>query len=228
MHAALFLDFDGVILRNHPAHKNIANNCINYVNRYVPFYNPLKAQELNKYLYTTYGHTLIGLQAINTPASVREFNTLVYDSFPYTKYFKDIKQTHAKDIHTIQKLLAECESNHIPVHVFSNSPDEWCHTIMHMMGLPLLQSTSTICGERLKPDLLCYGNIEKAYPGYNKYIFVDDTFINFKNIMDNPKWVKVCMTNEYQTNTISLREDFFMICDIKGASDVISHIRSVP
>jgi FMN phosphatase YigB (HAD superfamily) len=164
MRAALFLDFDGVILRNHPAHKSIANTCTSYVKKYVPFYNPLKAQELNRNLYTSYGHTLTGLKALKTSANIKEFNTLVYDTFPYTSFFNDIKHTHSKDIASVQKVLTFCDKHNIPVNIFSNSPDIWCYTILQLMGLPQLKTTSTICEDLLKPDVACFKNIEKQFP----------------------------------------------------------------
>jgi FMN phosphatase YigB (HAD superfamily) len=223
MQTALFLDFDGVVLRNHPAHKHIAQRCTSFVNKHVPFYNPLKAVDLNKCLYTTYGHTLKGLQKINSNVSAQEFNASVYGYFPYTKYFSDIKSTHAQDIKDIQKLLFQCQEINTPVYIFSNSPDEWCNTIMEFMGLSLPPSTRMLCADHLKPEIECYSKIENAFNNY-KLVFVDDSFINFKNIMDSSRWIKVYMSSEFQMKALRLREDLFIISDIKQTSDIL-HIK---
>lgn len=224
MQTALFLDFDGVVLKNHPAHKHIAQRCSSFVNKYVPFYNPLKAVDLNKCLYTTYGHTLVGLRNININVSAQEFNTAVYDYFPYTKYFKDIKTTHAQDITNTKKLLLQCQEMNTPVYIFSNSPDEWCTTIIEFMGLSLPPSVSLICADHLKPETECYSKIEDAFNNHN-FVFVDDSFINFKNIMHNTRWTKVYMSPEYQMKALRLRNDLFIVSDIKQTSDILHYIK---
>ena len=88
----LLLDFDGVIFDN-PAANNIIIDKVNkFVASKLEHIPQNNIKEINKNLYATYGHTLLGLDAhYNIKVSIKEFNDYIYDDDTFIKIAK-IKQ----------------------------------------------------------------------------------------------------------------------------------------
>jgi FMN phosphatase YigB (HAD superfamily) len=215
MSRALLLDFDGVVLRKHHAHDVVSMRCRKYVQKFVPIRNPVKANELNRHLYRTHGHTVLGLRKIGYDVEVNEFNNQVYSSIPYTQLFNKIQSTHVEDIKSVLKVLNYCKSNDIDVHLFSNAPDVWCLQILHAMGIDVEAyfegSLSVITGTYLKPEKECYDAVKVILNKYDQICFVDDTLVNFQHVYHDQKWTNLLMSHDVQVEPIPITEKMAMI-----------------
>lgn len=198
------LDFDGVILRNHPAHNIISKRCVIYTQKCLGIKNHEVATSLNTKLYQVTGHTLIGLRKLGITTCKEQFNHFVYKNFEYDAVFHDLRNTHKHDIQQLVNFKLTCDEFGIPLYIFSNAPNEWCYNIMEIMSpdltcIPILNINS------FKPLRRCYTEVEAKLES-DHILFVDDSMVNFKNIMENTKWTKIHM-GEYSAQ---IKPDLFM------------------
>lgn len=209
---AVLIDFDGVILRNHAAHASVVGRCNQFVKRYVSIRNPVKVSEINAALYRTFGHTAVGLRKVGFDVDINEFNSAVYDTFDYSNHFKDLTKTHARDINNFNEFIEDCYDNNLTPYIFSNAPDVWCKTILGYMDKNLcnLPTLSDITQVYLKPTKSCYDEVEKKLHQYEKLIFLDDSFANFKVISKNEKWIKIMISQTEQDAVLKITEDLFL------------------
>lgn len=195
----MLVDFDGVILRNHISSKFIANRCQNYVQiktnthaRYSKF--------LNKNLYETTGHSLIGLHKLGyNQYTIRDFNEYVYGDIEYSSMFNDIQTTHAHDIQQFIDLNEWTKNNNTKMFIFSNAPDEWCLNICNLMSPKLsdIETTNIILKNRfLKPDQDAYTVLDYHLKNFKKIVNVDDKLMNLMPTIDNKKWEHFLMKDE--------------------------------
>ena len=136
MNKKLLLDVDGVLLRTPLTNKIISTKATNYVQKYLKL--PIKDTEIiNKYLYTTYGHTSYGLEKLGYHTTLKMYNDFVYNDLDYNNIFKDISKTNKDDIQKINNLLNICKSKNIKCIIFSNSPPIWYETAFKYMGIDI-------------------------------------------------------------------------------------------
>jgi len=205
--AALLLDFDGVVLRNHPAHRAVSLKCQRMMSHFINIKSPAKLQEINNALYQTTGHTVIGLNRLGFKVSPQAFNKVVYDTFDYTA-FKNIGQTHKRDIDDLCKLADFCSPNDIYLGIFSNAPDTWCKTILQAMSAQLseIPTMSCVTDNNLKPLDDTYDIIEKNILNkFSKFTFVDDKILNLLPVMENQKWTKIWLSESKQDTVYNIR-----------------------
>lgn len=196
----LLLDFDGVLLRNHPIYDTISHRCQTFAQRYAPIRNPIKMGQINREMYECYGHTVLGLRALGYKVSLNEFNHHVYNNIDF-KSLNDVRYTHKGDIRQVKNMLqrvkheelyGDNKDNKVTIRLMSNAPDTWCETVLDMMGLDQIEKVQTLC--YLKPEQNCYEFVERQYPEERNFILVDDKMINFKGVMQRPTWNKILYT----------------------------------
>jgi FMN phosphatase YigB (HAD superfamily) len=223
MKQALLLDFDGVVLRNHSAHRLVGTRCQTFVQRQLNIKCPRKAHEMNINLYKAHGHSLIGLQKMgHTDLTVHEFNQHVYSNIPYRSLFGDLKETHKQDIAHIRNLLKFCWDQDIDVFFFSNAPGEWCFNIIELMGLKNA-GISQVEHSVLKPESTAFHEVQDAMREYDKLVYVDDSFINFQHIHTSTLWSNVLMSNEVQDNPILIHRNMVMIYNLQTIQSILEH-----
>jgi FMN phosphatase YigB (HAD superfamily) len=209
---AVLIDFDGVVLKKHPAHNTIVNKCNQYINKYVNFRNPMKVAELNTSLYKTYGHTVLGLHKIGHHVDLNEFNTYVYESFDYFSHFKDLSRSHYQDVKAFNDFIDMCYNDEVTPFIFSNAPDIWCRTIMSYMdnNLCTIPTMSDITQVHLKPVKKCYERVEEKLKDFDQIMFLDDSIINFKPIITNNKWTKILISPTHQDAILKITNEMYM------------------
>lgn len=190
----LLLDFDGVVLRNHPIYAHVSQRCQVYAQKFIPIRNPIKMRQVNQELYEAYGHTVLGLKAMGYPADLQEFNHFVYGNIDI-KTLYDVKETHAKDIVGFKEMMktVKGEADHVEVRLFTNAPDVWCSTIFELMGIEQIAKVN-VNGQYLKPDPASYEVVERKFPNERNIIFVDDKLVNLRSIAKRPTWHKILYT----------------------------------
>jgi FMN phosphatase YigB (HAD superfamily) len=215
---AVLLDFDGVVLRRHPAHDVVALRCQQFAQRHLRIKNPIKAREVNTCLYKTYGHSLLGLQKLGHSVTADEFNHFVYDMLPYEVMFKDVRETNKKDVSDLKDLAAFCDASDVDMFIFSNAPTVWCETILFHMGVaPIPMLTHS----HLKPLQACFKEVKWALPEYSRLVFVDDSFINFKHVLEDEHWISVLFSNEVQECSVRIAHNAHMIHDLKHVKHIL-------
>lgn len=175
----LLLDFDGVILPK-KYNKIVSVKATQYVQKFIKL--PYKeAHIMNKYMYTTFGHTVKGLEKLGYKTDIEDFNRYVYNDINYNALFKHLNKE--KDLQDLNYIIDKFD----PV-IFSNSPKIWYKTALNYMNIDI---KSINMGSYLKPDPQIYKDLEKLTD--KKIYFVDDNFINFSNTILNPRWENIML-----------------------------------
>ncbi len=201
---------DGVVLHQPNIHRFVATRINCFVRKQlepiiegISYYD---AERINHMLYTTYGHTLLGLNSMfNLKISVNEFNTSVYDSTT-TNYITNFQHDEEMNTRTkeIRQLLDICHVSKIPVYIFSNAPMCWSNTVIDTMGLTIekenvLGSDHPLfdVNRQLKPVLGLYSDVTKliSYRHGNdpSILFVDDSIANIRPCMNMKGWKPILL-----------------------------------
>lgn len=206
------IDFDGVILRNHPVHTVVSNRCNQFVGKKLSLPNLEKAKLKNKELYSATGHTLLGLKKLGVKTSLKEFNDYVYGDMDYGALFENMHLTHQEDIDGLDTMLLACHNENVIPFIFSNAPNVFAHNVLkHMSQHPKatvqthelinrLHASQHITKDLLKPDKDAYTAIERAYTGAAAtspratFIFVDDSLVNLLPTLIRPNWQGVLVS----------------------------------
>jgi FMN phosphatase YigB (HAD superfamily) len=201
------LDFDGVCNKHKLGQEAVSKRCQYYVKRHTRINDMKKVKELNRNLYESTGHTVLGLQKLGYLVDMDDFNHFVYDYIDYS-IFDDIHIENKKDIETLKKIQKVCDDKDITLCIFSAAPRKWCETVLSIMGEEDLRDihilSDTISG-LLKPDRRCYDIIENQFKGMD-INFVDDKLINLLPVHGNSKW----------TN--------YLLCELAGL-DEVKHVK---
>lgn len=181
------VDFDGVLFRNPKAMWYVSKRSSQFVHKTLRLpgrhAGPM-SENINRSLYTAYGHTALGLQKLGYPVTLGEYNEFVYDNMPYQAF----KMTEA-----LPALPVDC-------YVFSNAPLDYCEKIA---GTPL-RSVSDVLGKphNLKPLRSVFDEVDNVFPGHQIF-FVDDSMINFVETLQRPNWVNVLYIDGAPTRRLS-------------------------
>jgi FMN phosphatase YigB (HAD superfamily) len=209
MNKAILLDFDGVILKQCAAHDHVQRRCQMYTQKKIKDASP----ELSNHLYKTYGHTVLGINAVKKSrvAAKDEFDTFVYSNIDVS-WFRDLKtRDHQKHLKQVMKLINKCVAVDVPIYIFSNAPVSWCDSAMLAMdpsGDLLRYMTQIDNGMLLKPEADIYNKVSSLLK-VDKICFVDDNLINFTNIMNNNMWKKVWYCEDAQS-VFNINDDCFV------------------
>lgn len=205
---ALLLDVDGVLLHQPRVMTRISYKVCSFVHKTVPRVNNLmQAMDVNTMLYTSFGHTHIGLQKLygKSAPSLKEFNAYVYDDeiLHYLSIHQndEIFKRRAKQV---QLLLTKASQYGIPCYIFSNAPDVWCDQVIDMLCAGAfipeanrLSSSHPVFEENLlKPDAKLYKNVatyiqQTHHDKDMEIMFVDDSLINLIPILHNSTWIPI-------------------------------------
>ena len=218
MKRALLLDFDGVVLRHKYSDKIVISRIEKFVSRYIKV-NPSTLSKINKDIYTSTGHTVLGLQNLGFDANIEEFNEYVYGRLNYDFLFNNIRRTHEKDIRILIGLKEYCDKNDVALNIFSNAPKIWCDGVLSQMSEELLSMNNieNIIGKNvLKPGLSVYSIIEKKLH-FDKFYFVDDKFANFMPVYNSTKWIKILLEERDDV----LRKDMIFISCLSRIRDIL-------
>jgi FMN phosphatase YigB (HAD superfamily) len=226
----LLLDMDGVVFRQPHVYKFVSMRVVSYVQKKLkPILTDINyhyAEQINTMLYTSYGHTLIGLNSIfNTNIDMNEFNRAVYDDITlnYMRYFKyDPKVIEYSN--EVRQTIHRCHEKDIPVYIFSNAPICWSNAILEATDL-VIEKNNILGpehplfdeGGQLKPmprlyngveRLLCYRHGEKS-----EIIFMDDSISNLRPCIHMEKWKPILLNqdmpklNTYKISLVSNIKD---------------------
>lgn len=184
----LLLDFDGVVIKNHNAYKEVTKRCVNLVHKTIPNITKDQAALINKDIYENYGHTVYGLQKMGYSITMQDFNDIIYNDFDYDLWFRRLKDTNKDDVVAFEKLYDFCTGKNIPIYMFSNAPDSWCNNIMSNIDMEYTKIPSTkMFTSVLKPDVRSYHDIDNHIT--DDICFVDDKYSNLYPIIDRSKWI---------------------------------------
>jgi FMN phosphatase YigB (HAD superfamily) len=208
VHKTILLDFDGVVFKNHHLHTVVGRKCEQFVNRYVRVKDQKTLKLVNKSLYETTGHTLLGLQKLGYDICFEEFNDFVYKGIDYTSVKARVSEEQETELSYVKKIKSYCDQNpNTDVRIFSNAPDIWCNTISEELLSFTLPTTYDQTKNILKPDAESYIAIEAQLPS-QKYVFVDDKLCNLLNVPKNGKWTSVWMNAD---ESLRVKDDLLFV-----------------
>jgi FMN phosphatase YigB (HAD superfamily) len=185
MSSTILLDFDGVVIDNNHINKYITHKSIQFIQKkYHKGYK--KATVLNKQLYSSCGHTAIGIDSDNYKQNVLDYNEYVFSNINYDEIRNLL--VHADLIH-MKKL---CNYS-FKFGLFTNAPIEWCENILMLANVDLYEvMDGDLCFSSneglVKPKKESYKNVESKLYNVDKIHFIDDNKMNFKEIIENEKW----------------------------------------
>lgn len=184
----LLVDFDGVLYKNTLAGRYVGMRSSLFVEKVLRGVGskysrvaPEKSryfEKINKKMYTSFGHTVIGLQKLGYDISVEDYNKFVFGGFPYGSL---------KDSSVAQR-WKECEGVCKDMYVFSNSPTEYCNMIA-CTDLPNVRDLMSCTGKGnlLKPESGVYKAVSDVFPEHIIH-FLDDSQINITGASKFPLW----------------------------------------
>lgn len=232
----VLVDFDGVILRNSSASSYIAKKANKYVARTCQLRHDRKSvEQLNKQLYTAYGHTVIGLKHHGVDTSLRSFNQVVYENFMDRK---DLKMTEKelKDWSLFRRRMNDLD---LEVKFFSNASSIW---IRHFLeddhrGLFDIQTkvesymhTPMVYDTLLKPQKAVYDIITSMFDHQCKFYFIDDKLNNFQAVNSDPRWIKIwlngCGETSWHLKTNKCTSTFYAVDVLEHAAELITKLEN--
>ena len=193
---AVLLDFDGVVLKKSPGHRIITQRCESFVNKFVRCNDRESVENLNKHLYRTSGHTLLGLRKLGYDISIEEFNHHVYTSDICNKVvpseadkaeLQEFCDEYVKRLHGNEEGVGG--ETQCSLYISSNAPDIWCKTILEKMDVDvdLFQMVGSSDVQYLKPQPEYYAGVHEKIKA-DHYAFVDDSRINLMPLVDSQQW----------------------------------------
>lgn len=180
-HHITLLDFDGVLYNNKVTNAIVSKKAAQYVKNIIhvkdrndDFYN-----KMNKYLYKTYGHTVLGLNKLGYKANIHDFNDYVYSDLPYD------------DISMNTDIILPDNT-----YIFSNAPTAYCNKITNKV-LPNIRDVIPTYYDIffLKPEKRIYSQIEETFHDCS-FTFIDDSLINLNPILHKPRWTPILFVED--------------------------------
>lgn len=214
----LLLDMDGVVLHHPNIQYYVSMRASSYVREklkpQVSTIEYQQAENINKILYTTFGHTLTGLNKIfYMEHSIQDFNNYVYDDnmMKFLSTFENELNINDR-IKEIRFLLECCEKKNVPVYIFSNAPNKWSEMIVEISKLSI--EKQNIIGsdhkmfedkmeQFLKPYHPMYRRVQmlinEKHAEYPEMIFVDDAMMNIKPCFYMKQWKPILLSPQSPT-----------------------------
>lgn len=222
----VLIDFDGVVLKNARAGQYIKNRICSYIERSTGISDKRLIESFNRELYTSHGHTLIGLHKHGFNVNLRDFNKYVYGD---RKAYHELELL-PDELSSWNTFLSTMKDNGENVRLFSNSGIEW---MTHFIGydnklmefhdwLDNKYKCHPVYNATLKPERNVYDLVMYKYPR-NKFYFIDDKIANFAYVNKDSRWTKIWMNNEpyEQEGLIRLGNMFYCTKDLNEASQII-------
>lgn len=197
----VLLDFDGVLLRSKKASNMVAKRCASFVGSKMNIASIDKSTNVNRYLYTNFGHTLLGLKALGYECSLQEFNDYVYGDIDYNELCEDIIRHEAFDNLGLQNLLDQSEN----VYIFSNAPHSWIYNIMKSCcPNTLMKNTKYIDTHNcLKTSRYLYHEIctRLSRNDSDKLFFIDDSLKNLEIVLHDDRFNCILFDEDMNVKT---------------------------
>lgn len=187
MSKVFLYDFDGVLFKHPKASWYVSQRASAFVHKtlMLPGKQVTPYSELiNKQLYTSHGHTVLGLRRMGYKVSMTEFNDFVYTDMPYSAY----EEKQNWDIFDKDN-----------VYIFSNAPSYFCNKIAKR-DLPNIRDIIND-NDTLKPEHSIYKKISHVFPD-SKVYFVDDSFMNILPVMEDEQWVNILHVENAPTTKV--------------------------
>lgn len=204
----VLLDFDGVVLQNKRAHNYVTRKIEKLVQDVTGEKDIEHVKQMNKELYTQYGHTLLGLQHMGYNITLDDFNDYVYGNVESYRHFTFSE----KEIIDVCTMIMRSKRMNTDIMLFSNADVLWLTNFLRWD--PTLYAIQDIVDDFgvLKPQRDCYDLVNtylKEKLEYDSIYFVDDSK---KNIEAAPEsWVKILFNNNTQMTKIG--DDNVIYCD---------------
>lgn len=229
----LLLDMDGVVLHQPNLHRFVARRVCTFVRRSLdpkmPGLSFSQAEGINKVLYTTYGHTLTGLNSVfRLDKTIDDFNSYVYDStaMSYISNLLDDSDMNTRASEARQ-LLETCSAKGTPVYVFSNAPIKWSNMVAETLGLPIdkdkiLGSDHPVFEKsgHLKPYMALYADVDRLlnhrYSKNQEVLFVDDSMQNLVPCARMERWTPVLLLPGIQSSSTGIIKMCSNLLDVAG------------
>lgn len=175
---SLILDIDGVLVRDKPLLNHVQTNCVKYIKNKIPTCKD--PHNLNRLLFTTYGHTARGLQKMCS-VDTSDFNEFVYDKQVITRLWEVLSgtefQQEAAEIHQLTNTGWK-------VSLFTNSPIEWAGQVAKAISDEVyINCPDSKLFSPLKPEIEAYD-----FPKHHVHIFVDDQVRNLQPALKLANW----------------------------------------
>jgi FMN phosphatase YigB (HAD superfamily) len=199
---ALLLDVDGVIVTNPRLTTAISRRATRFVARELSL-KMMEADEVNKNLYRTFGHTLTGLKKVyESKRTLEEFDEEVYDPAILEELGRTMRDDPTSD--TLRTVVKRARSLSVPTFLFSNAPRAWCETAVRSAGVDdlLLPDENILCcdhplldGPRLKPSRALYDATLDFVRATTRHgddldlLFVDDSLTNVAPLVKRRGWI---------------------------------------
>ena len=209
----LLLDMDGVVFRQPNVYKFVKTRVVSFVQKKLkPILKDINyhhADHINTMLYSSYGHTVIGLNNIfNTNINIAEFNRAIYDDITlnYMRYFK-YNPIVIEYSNEIRQTINHCHQKNIPVYIFSNAPICWSDAVLNTTNL-VIEKNNILGpehplfdeGSLLKPIPSLYKGVERLvchrHGENSEIIFIDDSICNLRPCINMKKWKPVLLKED--------------------------------
>lgn len=209
----VIIDYDGVVLRSPKAIQVIQKRCERFVGHVTGIRCDDRLALVNRHLYQTHGHTVLGLRSLGHNVAVRDFNNFVYNTMTDI----DIQPEYDFDLVGLSQILSAYPND---VYIYSNAPSKWIIETMSnnvtKHHLDKLQIIGPKNQESLKPDMRTFLDIRnQLYPGTkknNRIYFIDDNFRNIQASVQVKDWYGLWRTGM----------DFMVSKDITSVADLSS------
>ncbi len=209
----LLLDVDGVILHHKYVLNKVSNNIVQYCAKELDLPTQ-EALQMNKLLYTEYGHSYRGLRKVfHYHKPIHHFNTVVYNRDVVqdvldTANQKDTQQ-YTQYIH-MQQMILKCLNEGVPVYLFTNAPLLWCKAVLSASGLDKFIPDENVLScdhdvmlsydaDGFKPVYPVYETVER-YVQYRErlndpiFMFVEDSFKNLIPVIGDASWFPIYLS----------------------------------
>jgi hypothetical protein len=194
----LLLDFDGVVVNSEYANAYVYDRILDYMQKVTGIFDKASVTKLNKELYTTYGHTLIGLQQMGYVVDIHDFNQYVYGE---SKKNSRLALTQSETF-DMCSLMMQCVAHDFDLMLFSNAHNDWLTTFVQWNPTLFdLQDNIITKHGVLKPTKESYTITDKYLrnKSYTDIYFVDDKSDNIHAAPNT--WNKVI----FEANTMKLK-----------------------
>jgi len=219
---AVLFDVDGVLLRSPAISKLVERRAAQFIQQRTKLPSSLAAAQVNRALYTTYGHTLIGARRVfRLDATVDEYNEYVYDNKFMEHCWHELatyRQTPAGA--QARNVVQDLMQRSMPVYLFTNAPARWANLVVDALALDIDGRRCISSDVGVKPELETYAKVAKMVKkndGARPILFVDDALKNLEPVLDAPNW-RPCLF--MPSNEVSNETDSFWIGDVHVVRDL--------
>jgi FMN phosphatase YigB (HAD superfamily) len=176
-HTAL-VDLDGVIFKSKRSLSVVENHIVRWVKKKADVPTLLHANEINRRLYTAYGHTYPGVkyEYPNADVTFEEFNREVYS----TEMLAEVYDIATSDPETkkhkadFEAFLKGCTESDISVYILTNGPRSWASLALSTLSIDNEYIDDIFCSDDpaakslefgdecvLKPSIRCFATAAK-------------------------------------------------------------------